>query len=82
MNRRAFLSVLGTGAAGMTLDPERLLWVPGAKRIFLPSVRAAFVRSSPIIGAIVAAAWEQVIREQAARERHLWNNALLLSGSN
>jgi hypothetical protein len=40
MNRRGFLQLLGMGAAGamlgVELDPERLLWVPGAKTIFLP----------------------------------------------
>ncbi len=34
MNRRLFLSAL----AGAVLDPERLLWVPGRKRIFVPPV--------------------------------------------
>jgi hypothetical protein len=37
MNRRAFLATLAAGAAGLVLDPERLLWVPGAKTFFLPS---------------------------------------------
>lgn len=37
MNRRAFFRLVGAGAAGLVLDPERLLWVPGAKTIFLPS---------------------------------------------
>jgi hypothetical protein len=36
MNRRNFLTALGLGAAGLVLDPERLLWVPGQKTIFLP----------------------------------------------
>lgn len=36
MNRRAFLSTLAAGLAGAALDPERLLWRPGAKAIFLP----------------------------------------------
>lgn len=39
MNRRGFLGLLGTAAAGLMLDPERLLWVPGAKTIFLPTKR-------------------------------------------
>lgn len=39
MNRRAFLRTLLGSAAALTLDPERLLWVPGAKTIFLPSSR-------------------------------------------
>lgn len=42
MNRRGFLRSVLTAAAGVTIsslipdDPERLLWVPGAKTIFLP----------------------------------------------
>lgn len=41
MNRRQFLSrAVATGAAAaaaFALDPERALWVPGAKTFFLPS---------------------------------------------
>ena len=41
MDRRTFLRRVTTGAAavvaGTVLDPERLLWVPGAKTIFLPN---------------------------------------------
>lgn len=37
MNRRAFIAVGMAAAAGFVLDPERLLWRPGAKRIFLPT---------------------------------------------
>ncbi len=36
MNRRLFLSSLTAAAAGFALDPERLLWVPGARKFFLP----------------------------------------------
>ena len=39
MNRRAFLSMVAAGMAGSVLDPERLLWVPGKKTIFLPSIQ-------------------------------------------
>jgi hypothetical protein len=35
MNRRGFLGML----AGATLDPERLLWVPGRKLISIPRQR-------------------------------------------
>jgi len=37
MNRRGFLSGLAAIAAGATLDPERLLWRPGAKLISIPA---------------------------------------------
>lgn len=37
MNRRGFLSSLGTITAGLVLDPERLLWVPGQKLISIPA---------------------------------------------
>ena len=36
--RRAFLQLLTAGTAGMVLDPERLLWVPGQKTIFIAPV--------------------------------------------
>jgi hypothetical protein len=35
LTRRGFLGSLATFAAGLTLDPERLLWVPGEKTVFL-----------------------------------------------
>lgn len=42
LNRRFFLAALASGAFGgavaHTLDLDRLLWVPGAKRFFLPPV--------------------------------------------
>jgi hypothetical protein len=34
MNRRDFLAMLGAVAV---TDPERLLWVPGQKKIFIPT---------------------------------------------
>jgi hypothetical protein len=42
MNRRGFLSFLGAAVAGATLDPERLLWKPGAKTISIPSPLLSF----------------------------------------
>ena len=38
MNRRGFLASL---IAGAVLDPERLLWVPGAKLISIPAAQSA-----------------------------------------
>lgn len=38
MNRRGFLGLLAGAATGFVLDPEQLLWRPGAKTIFLPSL--------------------------------------------
>ena len=42
LTRRGFLSALATAAAGLTLDPERLLWVPGQRTFFLPSIEPAY----------------------------------------
>lgn len=82
MNRRGFLSLLGTAAAGFALDPERLLWVPGQKTIFTfngapfvfdehcPSNRIHAV--PPNIGQIVATAWEAVIREHPLDFSDYW----------
>lgn len=44
-SRRGFLGFLGAAVAGAMLDPERLLWVPGAKVYSLPSM--------PLPGAII-----------------------------
>lgn len=38
MNRRGFLGTLAAALVGSTLDPERLLWVPGVKTLFVPPV--------------------------------------------
>jgi hypothetical protein len=38
-SRRGFLGLLGAFAAGAVLDPERLLWIPGAKTISIPAPR-------------------------------------------
>ena len=45
MNRRAFIGLFSAAAAGLALDPERLLWVPGAKTFFLPT-SAPYLASS------------------------------------
>lgn len=48
MTRRAFLPTL---IAGMMLDPERLLWRPGAKLISLPAPRRPIrIPFQPLIG--------------------------------
>jgi len=39
MNRRGFLGTLLAAAAAEAADPERLLWVPGARKIFVPPAR-------------------------------------------
>lgn len=39
MTRRGFLASLGAALAGATLDPEKLLWVPGARLISIPRAR-------------------------------------------
>ena len=48
MDRRRFLAWLGGTAAGVALAPtfdvERLLWVPGARTIFIPSARVFVTR--------------------------------------
>lgn len=36
MNRRAFLSSIGLAVAAATIDPEKLIWTPARKTIFIP----------------------------------------------
>jgi hypothetical protein len=54
VNRRAFLRILALGVIGHELDIDRLLWVPGSKKIFLPS--PGLTESQ-----IIAAEWSRVI---------------------
>lgn len=59
MNRRTFLRFLASGVAGTVasaeLDIDRLLWIPGTKKFFIPN--------NPTISLadIVAAEWQRVI---------------------
>jgi hypothetical protein len=46
LNRRGFLGLLGAALVGATLDPERLLWVPGQKVISIPPPRWNRIYSS------------------------------------
>lgn len=47
MNRRGFLGVFVAAVAGATLDPEKLLWRPGAKLISIP--KPAFLAVGDIL---------------------------------
>lgn len=42
MNRRGFFGALFGGAAAFALDPEKLLWRPGAKLISIPAASFPF----------------------------------------
>jgi len=54
MNRRQFLA-LGTGlTAAMVLDPERLLWVPGARTFFLPPEKRVVEAAIGDVEALIA----------------------------
>lgn len=37
MNRRSLLKLIASGLVGTALDVDKLLWIPGQKKIFLPS---------------------------------------------
>jgi hypothetical protein len=63
MNRRNFLASL---AAVAILDPEKLLWVPGKKKIFIPPAPVIVSPWGPIIG----------INVDATREAGRFHNGL------
>lgn len=51
ISRRSFFGRMASAVAGVALldvDPEKLLWVPGAKTIFLPP--APTIRKPPLFG--------------------------------
>lgn len=47
MNRRAFLQTVAAAATGFALDPSRLLYVPGAKTLYLPEKEIITAKSLP-----------------------------------
>lgn len=55
MNRRNFLSALAGLAATATLDPEKLLWVPGRKLISIPAPLPPVVVPGPAVDVIIQA---------------------------
>lgn len=38
MDRRSLLKLIASGLVGTALDVDKLLWIPGQKKIFLPPV--------------------------------------------
>ncbi len=38
LNRRSFLATMGVTAVAATLDPEKMLWIPGSKTISIPKL--------------------------------------------
>ncbi|MES2460567.1 MAG: hypothetical protein V4671_08275, partial [Armatimonadota bacterium] len=79
------LSLLGAAAAGAVLDPERLLWVPGQKTIFLPSIEVyqgqefdyLLIDDSPYDHMLDALryAYMPTIQKLAHRESAIWTMA-------
>jgi hypothetical protein len=55
-SRRDFLKLIGLGVIGYEMDLDKLLWVPGSKKIFLPPVGKTFNMSD-----IVAVELERII---------------------
>src|SRR5438876_9425605 len=49
MNRRFFLSSLIASGLTAAIDPERLLWIPGTRTIFIPPPRLC----TPVIYGII-----------------------------
>lgn len=50
MNRRGFLGSMLAAASMMVLDPEKLLWRPGEKTIFIPEPSTLMVPVRQIFG--------------------------------
>lgn len=48
MNRRGFLGSIAAFAAACALDPERALWVSGAKTISIPAPRLEVIHTIPV----------------------------------
>ena len=68
MDRRHFLSALVAGTAGLALDPERLLWVPGQRTFFLPPVRYSSESNQIVIDVVPNAEAIRLLANHIDRE--------------
>lgn len=53
-SRRGFLGFLGAAVASATLDPERLLWVPGEKLISIPKAKEPLLQTIELRPSLIA----------------------------
>ena len=74
MNRRDFLQRASLAVAAMAIDPERLLWTPGQKTIFLPPTKRL---RHLTFAEILAVTYDQVLAERY-RINHQWADSPLL----
>ena len=72
MDRRHFLRVLAGASAGFALDPERLLWTPGAKTIFLPPI-TRLLTTADVIDALKYTYGADKLAYLMSQECVLWN---------
>lgn len=61
ITRRSFFGVLAAAAAATALDPERLLWVPGQRKIFIPAPARVIAASSLQVGDVITIAGRYAI---------------------
>jgi hypothetical protein len=88
LNRRSFFASLAGGAAALTLDPDKLLWVPGKKLISIPAPRPFLAIGDIVtfgVGDIVTfSKWSQCLIVTSSAEslermwarRHLFPHAI------
>jgi hypothetical protein len=48
VNRRGFLEAAALAVAGLAIDPERLIWTPGAKTIIIP-LQSQYITATEIV---------------------------------
>jgi hypothetical protein len=67
MNRRELLKLVGLGVVNHTLDLDKLLWIPGQKKIFIPSGKELSLLGIPYyISDCSMGAWLGIRRNQNA----------------
>lgn len=59
MNRRQLLKLLSMGLVGYELDIDKLLWIPGKKTFFLPSIETTYPPLTSMMD-IVMVEWDKV----------------------
>lgn len=63
MKRRGFLAALASATGAFALDPERALWVPGAKTISVPTPRVFELRYINAANRLDLMDWDWLLKQ-------------------